>query len=74
MTIDKTKARATNRSELVARTRDRIILEHTDLQITVINPENPKEWKESTRDVENQSTSQNRNVQLRMQSARTVTK
>ena len=41
MTVDKTKARATNRNELVERTRDRIILEHTDLQITVINLEKP---------------------------------
>ena len=47
MTIDKTKARATNRNELVERTRDRIILEHMDLQITVINLENPQRWKES---------------------------
>ena len=30
MTVDKTKARATNRNELVERTRDRIILEHTE--------------------------------------------
>ena len=37
MTINKTKARATNQNELVERTRDRIILEHMDLQITVIN-------------------------------------
>ena len=29
------------------RTRERIILEHTDLQITVINLENPQGWKES---------------------------
>ena len=43
----KTKARATNKNELVERTRDRIILEHTDLQITVINLENPQGWKES---------------------------
>ena len=74
MTVDKTKARATNRNELVERTRDRIILEHTDLQITVINLENPQGWKESACDVENQSTSWNRNVQLRMQSAKAVTK
>ena len=47
MTIDKTEARAPNQNELVERTRDRIILEHTDLQITVINPENPQGWKES---------------------------
>ena len=37
MTIDRTKARATNQNDLVERTRDRIILGHTDLQITVIN-------------------------------------
>ena len=74
MTVDKTEARATNRNELVERTRDRIILECTDLQITVINLENPQGWKESASDVENQSTSWDRNVQLRMQSARTVTK
>ena len=39
--------RAKNRNELVERTRDRIILEHMDLQITVINLENPQGWKES---------------------------
>ena len=74
MTIDKTKARATNRNELVEGTSNRIILEHTDLQITVINLENPQGWKESSLDVENQSTSWDRNVQPKMQSARTVTK
>ena len=47
MTTDKTKARATNRNKLVERTRDRTILEHTDLQITVINLENPQGRKES---------------------------
>ena len=47
MTVDKTEARATNRNELVVRTRDRIILEYMDLQITVINLENPQGWKES---------------------------
>ena len=45
MTVDKTKARAINRNELVERTRDRIILEHMDLQITVTNLENPL-WME----------------------------
>ena len=74
MTIDKTKARATNQNELVEGTRDRIILEHMDLQIEVINLENPQGWKESVSDVESQSTSWDRNVQLKMQSARTVTK
>ena len=47
MTIDKTEARATNKNELVERIRDRIILEHTDLLILVINLENPQGWKES---------------------------
>ena len=41
MTIDKTEARATNRNKLAERIRDRIILEHTDLQIPVINLEPP---------------------------------
>ena len=40
-------AAATNQSKLVEGTRDRIILEHTDLQITVINLENPQGWRES---------------------------
>ena len=47
MTIDKTEARATNQNELVERIRDRIMLEHADLQILVINLENPQGWKES---------------------------
>ena len=42
MTIDRTRERVTNQNELVEGTRDRIILEHTDLQITVINLENPQ--------------------------------
>ena len=37
----------TNQNELMERTRDRIILEHNDLQITVIHLENPQEWKGS---------------------------
>ena len=74
MTKDKTKARATNRNELVERTRDKIILEHMDLQITVINLESPEGWKESAFNVETQNISQDRNGQLKMQSARTVTK
>ena len=41
------KGKATNQNELVERTRDRIILEHKDLQITVISPEKPQEWKGS---------------------------
>ena len=46
-TIDRTRERATNQNKLVEETRDRTILEHTDLQITVINLENPQGWKES---------------------------
>ena len=38
-------ARAINRNELGERTRDRIILEYTDLQITVINLENPRDGR-----------------------------
>ena len=40
------KGRATNQNELVEGTRDRIILEHTDLQITVISLENPRNGRE----------------------------
>ena len=40
-TVDRTRERATNQNELVERTRDRTILEHKDLQITVNHPENP---------------------------------
>ena len=47
MTIDKTEARATNQNELVEKIRDRIILEHKDLLILVINLEMPQGWKES---------------------------
>ena len=46
MTIDTTRERATNQNELVEETRDRIILEHTDLQITVTSLENLQGWKE----------------------------
>ena len=42
MTLDRTRERKTNQNELVEETRDRIILEHTDLQITVISLENPR--------------------------------
>ena len=45
--VDRTRGRATNQNELVERTRDRIILEHKDLQITVSHLENPQEWKGS---------------------------
>ena len=47
MTVDKTEARATNQNKLVERIRDRIMLEHTDFQILVINLETPQGWKES---------------------------
>ena len=46
-TVDRTRERATNENELVEGTRDRKILEHTDLQITVISLENPQGWKGS---------------------------
>ena len=74
MTVDKTEARATNQNELVEGIRDGIMPGHMDLQILVINLENPQGWKESGRDVENQITSWDRNVQLRMPSAKNVTK
>ena len=45
MTVDRTKARATNQNELVEGTWDRVIPEHTDLQITVINIENPRDGR-----------------------------
>ena len=45
MTIDRTRERPTNQNELMEGTRDRIILEHKDLQITVISPKNLQEWK-----------------------------
>ena len=73
-TIDRTRGRATNQSTPVERTWDRIILEHRYLQITINHLENPQVWKGSVGDVENQSTSQDRNVQLRTQSARNATK
>ena len=43
----KSKQKRTNKNELVERTRDRITLEHMDLQTLVMNLENPKGWKES---------------------------
>ena len=64
MTIDKTEARATNRIEPVERTKD---------QITVINLENPRDGKK-VHEMWKTSISQDKNIQLRMQSARTVTK
>ena len=45
--VGRTRERATNQNELVEGTWDRIILECKDLQITVINLENPQEWKGS---------------------------
>ena len=47
MTIDRTRPRATKRTEVFERIMDRIILEHKDLLILVINLENPQEWRES---------------------------
>ena len=41
------KGKSNKSNELVEGTRNRIILEHKDLQITVISLENPQEWKES---------------------------
>ena len=42
MTIDRTRPRATKRTEVMERIRDRIILEHKDLLNLVINLENPQ--------------------------------
>ena len=47
MTLDRTRARATKRTEVMERIRDRIILEHKNLLILVINLENPQGWRES---------------------------
>ena len=46
MTIDRTRSRATKRTEVMERIRNRIILEHKDLLILVINLENPQGWRE----------------------------
>ena len=42
MTIDRTRARATKRTEVTERIRDRIILDHKDLLILVVSLENPQ--------------------------------
>ena len=47
MTLDRTKARTVKRTEVMERIRDRIILEHKDLLILVINQENPQGWRKS---------------------------
>ena len=47
MTIDRTSPRATKRTNVMERIRDRIILEHKDLLNLVINLENPQGWRES---------------------------
>ena len=60
MTVDITRRKATNQNELVDGTRDRMILECKDLQITATSLENPQEWKGSAWDVEIQSTSWDR--------------
>ena len=44
---DITKARATKRTKVMERIRDRIILKHKDLLILVINLENPQGRRES---------------------------
>ena len=41
------KGRATKQNEVMERIRDRIILEHKDLLILVINLESPQGWRES---------------------------
>ena len=74
MTIDETEARATNRNELVERTKDRIILEHTDLQITVINLENPRDGRKLHEMSKTRAPARTEMSSQKMQSARTVTK
>ena len=66
------KGKSNKSKRASGRTRDRIILDHKDLQITVIRLENPQEWK--CMRCKNRSTSQDRSVQPRMQSARSATK
>ena len=43
--IDRTRARATKRTEVMERIRNRIILEHKDLLILVVSLENPQGWR-----------------------------
>ena len=74
MTIDRTRARTTKRTEVMERIRDRINLEHKDLLVLVINLENPQGWRISAWDVENRNTSWDRGVQPRMLSAMTAIK
>ena len=45
MTVDRTRPRATKRTEVMDRFRDRIILEHKDLLILVISLENLQGWR-----------------------------
>ena len=45
MTIDRKRAIATKSTEVMERIRDRIILEHKDHLILVINLENPQGWR-----------------------------
>ena len=47
MTVGRTRARATKQNEVMERIRDRIILEHKDLLILVINLEKPQGLMES---------------------------
>ena len=44
---DRTRARTAKRTEVMERIGDRINLEHTDLLIIVISPENPQGWRTS---------------------------
>ena len=74
MTVDKTEGRDTDQSTPVEIMRHRIKQECRLLHLTANHLENPQEWKESVRDVESQSTSQARNAQPRMPSARIATK
>ena len=43
MIVDRTRARATKRTKVMERIRDRIILEHKDLLILVVSLENPRD-------------------------------
>ena len=69
MMVDRTRVRATKRTEVMERISDRIIQEHKDLLILVVSLENSQEWRISVWDVENKNTSQNRSAQLRMPSS-----
>ena len=74
MTIDRTRERATNQNELVEETRDRIILEHTDLQITVTSLENPPGMEGKCMRCGKPEHQPGQKCPAKMQSARNVTK